>query len=156
MQNRDLDSSGLAAKTSQCKGRGAEGRKAEIGLQAGRARSSEVTDKGDGTGMGAREPGYLAFVATQALSKGGGDRTSAPVTRESCVGFPAPRFIHLKTISLVVILGSWVTWGPPVHCPQRRKQWRTLWTGPQKSMGAQGRCLAQREDREGFLQAEVP
>lgn len=43
MQNRDLDSSGLAGKTSQCKGPGAEGRKAEVGLQAGRSRSSEVT-----------------------------------------------------------------------------------------------------------------
>lgn len=59
--------------------------------------------------MGAREPGDSAFVATQALSKGGGDGTSTPVTRDSCTGFPASRFIHLRTISLVVILGSWVT-----------------------------------------------
>lgn len=42
-----------------------------------------------------------------------------------------------------------------VHCLGRRKEWPTVWTGPQGSVRAQ-RCLAQPESREGFLEAVVP
>lgn len=65
----------------------------------------------------------LSICAHLSIRGVGGPGPPPPTTQESCVGLPAPRFIHLKTISQVAILGSYVTQAHPYLRTHRQLSW---------------------------------
>ena len=122
--------------------------------------SSEVTDGGDGSGLEARSP-VTEHLCPPKHAWGGGPGPPPPTTQESCMGLPAPKFTHLKTISQVAILGSCVTQAHPCLRTHHPLSWEKE-TVTDSVDRAPGRFGNSREvpgparGPEDFLEAVVP